>query len=294
MESSEGWLWVADAAQDPSLHQLDLASGELVRSIGRKGEGPGDLASSPQIHAAPADTTGAIWTWDFRLRRLTRFDPTDPLIDPLTILVEPPPTAAAAWRIAWLESDLLVGIHPSEEERFSLFSASGELRRTAPGTFLGSEEVRLTLRRNVTMSGFLACPWPGRGFAIIYFTVGRIEFYDRDARFVQLASVPFPSEAFVRNGEGSLVAASGREYYRGCLVHEDRLYATFSGRRAADYEGPSSYAAEFVHVFDWNGVLREVYELEPAIHQIEIPATGEVLYGASLNDATIYRFPLPR
>lgn len=290
--SSGQRLWIADAARDPDLHMLDRASGDLLHSIGRKGQGPGDLASPAQIHVVPGDSSGAIWAWDRGLRRLTRFDGQEPSLDPITVTVEFPAGVPGPYRVAWLEPDLLVGIHPSEEARFSLFTASGQHVKTVPGTFLGPEQVRLSLRRNVTIGSFNACSWPGRGFAIIYFLVGRIEFYDRDAQLVRLAHVPFPSEAFVEE-DGEFVPARGREYYRDCVVHDDRLYAAFSGRRESAYEAPDSYAAEFVHLFDWAGALRRVYRLEPAVHNMEISAEGGALYGASLSDATIYRFTLP-
>jgi hypothetical protein len=286
-------LWIADAAQDPSVHMLDMGNGELLMSMGRKGEGPGDFSARPHLHVRPGDTAGAIWTWDRPLQRLTRLDPEAPLTDPTTITVEPGP-GGLAYRVVWLEPDRLVGIHASEETRFSLLSASGERLRSVPGELLGPKEVSQSLRMRQTTSGFYACPWPGRGFVMIYFRVGRIEFYDREAQLVRLADVPFASEAFTEDPEGDFVPAPDRNYYRSCAVHDDRLFAGFSGRADSDYEDPTpaSYAIEFLHVFDWDGVLRQVYALEPEIHAIAIAGDGGVLFGTSLNTAAIYRYPL--
>jgi hypothetical protein len=38
-----GHLWVADRAEEPFLHLLDTATGQVVKSLGRLGEGPEDF-----------------------------------------------------------------------------------------------------------------------------------------------------------------------------------------------------------------------------------------------------------
>lgn len=295
IRTSGRWLWISDAVGDPGLHQLDRYSGELVQSLGRQGEGPGDFSiGRGELLVRPDDDSGSIWTWDYRLARLTRFSPEEGAEAPVVVTIDRNPMRPdPPWRVGWLEPDLLVGVNPSEKTRFTLFRPSGELVRNVPGDFLGPEEVPIAQRRNSTIEGFSICPWPARGFAIIYFRVGRIEFYDRTARFVRLANIPFPSEPFIRDRGGSFRAVRGREYYRSCVVHADHLFAAFSGRRSADFEGPEGYASEYIHEFDWEGQLLQIYSLRPEIHAIDFGPEGRSFYGSSLTDASIYHFTLP-
>jgi hypothetical protein len=297
---AKGRLWVADGAHDPALHLIDAVSGRLILSIGRKGEGPGEFASVPTIHIAPGDTSGGIWAYDSSLGRLTWLKPLIPLLDPVTVRVEPalggnvPGGVPVPWRVAWVEPERLIGVNPSDSARFSIISPSGALIRTVPGALLGPMDAPFNERMKATMTGFFLCPWPERGFALLFTHVGRIEYYDRDARAVRVADVPFPSDGFVTDRDGNLKPFYGDNYYKSCVVHDDRLYAAFSGRRDRDYEpgDPASSAAGYLHVFNWSGELTEVFRLNPPVTAIDIPPEGGVLYATSLSTAAIYRFPL--
>ena len=301
LRSSGDWLFIGDAIHDPSLHLLDRRTGRLIRSFGRKGKGPGDFSSSPLLLRRPGDSSGVVWTWDMSLGRLTRIDAAAPLVRPTVVQVEHVPGAAFAgiatpWRVAWLSPDLLIGVHPSDSAHFSIFSPAGRVLRTVPGDLLGPNEASRGQRLQATMGGLGICAWPDRGYVLIYHRVGRIEYYDSEAHRVRLVDVPFPSEPFTEDEEGKPRLDNSTNYYMACVVYDDRLYAAFSGRRDSDYEGSdaASYAAEFVHVFDWDGALREVYRLDQAIYSIDIPAEGGVIYAGSLTTAAVYRFSLPK
>jgi hypothetical protein len=299
LRSIGDWLVIADGIRDPALHMLDRRTGELVRSVGRNGEGPGDFASSPRLHVRPGDSA-VVWAWDSRLGRLTRVDPVAPPASWVVVNVEPVPGAGFAgrgtpWNIAWLEPDRLVGVHASDSAHFSILSPAGKVLGTVPGELLGPNEASRYERLQATMSGLSTCAWPGRGYALIYHSVGRIEFYDRDAHRVRLADVPFPSEPFTEDDQGKPRLDNSTNYYRACVVHGDRLYAAFSGRRDSDYEPSDAarYAAEFVHVFGWDGALRTVYRLDRDVYSMDIPAEGGVIYAGSPTTAAVYRFAFP-
>ncbi|MEX2609790.1 MAG: BF3164 family lipoprotein [Gemmatimonadota bacterium] len=288
-------LWVGDIALDPSLHMLDLGTVELLMSMARRGEGPGEFRGSPQVQVRPGDLDGAVWVFDRMLQRMTRFDPRAPLDDPLVISLAVG-EGGNAYRAIWLTSDRILGVHASDDSRFSLFSATGARMRTVSGELLGPEDASRTRRIRETVGGFVICPWPGRGFAIAYTRAGRIEYYNLAAQLVRTADVPYASNGFVPDADGALVPNRERSYYRSCAVNEDRLYAAFSGRFDANYADnpatPDRYASEFLHVFDWTGELQAVNRLEPAVHSIEISAEDSTMLATSLTTAEIYRFPL--
>jgi hypothetical protein len=146
-------------------------------------------------------------------------------------------------------------------------------------------------------NGSGSCTRPdGRGFAVHYTGAGRIQLYDGDGRLVGLAKVPYPSEEIFKPDPRTraIVHAPDREYYKDCKYSNRYLFALFKGRRIADNvpKSPAS-GSRFVHVFDLDGRLLRVLQLDRPVTKIGINDSGTTLYGASLDEAAVYRFRLP-
>ena len=284
------YLWVEDGVGDPSLHLIDPRSGRLIRSVGRSGEGPGEFSGTPMSMIVPPGHTGdSIWAWDRRTRRLVVFSGDDAGASSVQL-----PRDAGLYKVAWIDPDRIVGVGPSGDGiGFAMFARDGAQVGSKQGRLLGPEDAPIAARRTITLGGMDICGWPGRGFAMIYYEVARIEYYDREMNFVKTASVPYPSEAFVENDSGDLVPVRDIDRYRACKVHNDRLFALFSGRDSS-YEGSARYAGESVHVFDWDGELRASIGVHPEVNYIDVfrDWEGDVIYGTSESDATVYRFSL--
>jgi hypothetical protein len=285
-------LWISDLASDPGLHVVDAETGVLVRSFGRMGEGPGEFSTRPfGLEIAPGDSS-AVWAFDLSLQRLTRFEATSPMLD------EAPAIHLRGdirvQRVAWVTQDRLVGIANSDEARFLFFSPSGERTGEAAGALLGSPDVPRGARLAASNGGIKVCAWPGRGFAIVNFMVGRIEYYDVDANFVREPAVPYRSEPeFEPDSTGRVVFVTPRRWYFDCSATRDYLFALFSGRLQSRYEGDARSSAEYVHVFDWDGALRAVYHLDREVRAIVADDSGSLLFAASLVDGGLYRYDLP-
>jgi len=285
-------LWISDLAADPGLHVLDAESGVLIRSFGRMGDGPGEFSTRPfGLEIAPGDTS-AVWAFDLALQRLTRFDASSLILDEVpTIQLR---GDIRVQRVAWVAQDRIVGIANSEEARFLFFSPSGENKGQAGGVLLGSSDVPLGARMAATNGGIKVCTWPGRGFAIVNFMVGRIEYYDTDAGFVREPAVPYRSEPeFEPDSTGKVVFSAPRRWYFDCSTTADYLFALFSGRLQSKYDGDARSSAEYVHVLDWDGALRAVYHLDREVRAIAVGGGGNSLFAASLVDGGIYRYELP-
>ena len=108
MAVGEGTVWVADAATDPSLHAIDIDTGELLHSFGPTGQGPGEFASYPWgVQVLPSDSE-AVWAWDADLQRLTRFEPkpvSDFPIQTIRLEIQRPVS-----RVVWMASDRILGV----------------------------------------------------------------------------------------------------------------------------------------------------------------------------------------
>ena len=225
-------------------------------------------------------------------RRLTRFEPR-PLseYEIVTVTLQGAPSVG---RVVWVGPNRILGVAGSSEARFSVFSADGRRQQVIAGPLLGPDDAPTKLRLYFANSGIRVCAWPGRGFAIVNFLAGRIEYYDDDARLVRLARVPFGSEpTFRENGEWVQPRDPDRSWYFDCAVSRDNLFALFSGRITAAYEDAEADSGEFVHVFDWDGNLNTVYRLDRDVRPIVVDRSGRFLYAASLIDSGVYRYDLP-
>lgn len=295
-----GHLWVSDVAHDPAIHLLDDETGTLRMSLGRRGDGPGEFQSVPHLVLDPRDGSGAMWGWDRDLGRLTLLEPSVPVRSPRVLRVAPSAADSVVggvrvpWRVIWLDDGVLVGVNASEENRFSFISLDGTIVRSVAGPLLGTEAATPTQRVRATMSGFMTCGWPTRGFVILYKFLGRVEFYDLEGRFVRAAEVPSPSDGFVTGPSGTPVADFSESHYQSCTVRGDRLFAGYAGRVYDDFEpgDPSSYAVGHIHVFGWDGRLERQYHLDRPVFAIDIDSEGNNLYATSLVTSAIYRFPL--
>jgi hypothetical protein len=292
LQVSGGFLWVEDLISDPGLHVLDAETGTLLHSLGTRGEGPGEFSTAPFGLAAPFDKSSGVWAWDRGLQRLTLFEPRPVTeYEPVTIRLD---SDLPVQRVTFINPERIIGVSHSEEGRFSLFSSDGRRRRVVGGELLGPERAPQEERLKATNASINVCVWPGRGFAIVNFRVGRLEYYDTEARLVRLAEVPFPGDpAFEQSPNGGLRFLPVRSWYFDCTASHDHLFALFSGRLNSAFEGEARFSGEYLHVFDWKGELKSVFRLDRDIRAISVSPSEDQLFATSLVDGRIYRYKLP-
>ncbi len=139
-----GHLWISDLSHDPAIHLLDAETRTLKRSMGRRGDGPGEFQSVPQLLLDPRDESGAAWGWDGGPGRLTRLEPDVPAGSLEVVRVAPSEAETVVggvrvpWRMIWLDHGVLIGVNASEQDRFSFISPDGSTVRSVAGPFLGT------------------------------------------------------------------------------------------------------------------------------------------------------------
>lgn len=289
-------VWLRDTSGDPGLHLIDASSGEVIRSFGRAGEGPGEFSRGRPSDLLPdPERPNAVWAWDMGLQRLTRFDPKPSNgydVDTRHLQQEIP-----IQRVLRLDDGRLLGVRGAATARFVLFDRDGVPERSVDQSLPGPEDAPTRERIDAANQAVALCAWPGRGFAMAHTQYGKIEFYDYDARAVALARVPHPSDPiFEPNNDGVPVFRWRRSHYVGCAATTDYMYAIYSGRELDVDDDPAiSASGNVVHVFDWAGTLHEVYQLDRYVKDVNIVSDpeGYWMYAASLPDAALYRYALP-
>lgn len=288
-------LWVSDYAGDPELHVVDAGNGEVLASLGRRGEAGGEFRGRISgMQVFPPDTT-ALWTFDPNGQRLIRVQFGVGSNEWTTIQLTGSPYIA---RVTWLDLNTIVGITGIEEARFSIFTSSGERVTSVPGVFLGSEEVPIDEKAQATVTGFDLCTRPdGTNVALYYRNFGRIELFDENLTDQTLVQVPFPSgPMFTPDEGGRMTFTKYRSHYLDCAAEENRFYMLYSGS-PLDWDEAlfaTADAGHYVHVFDWDGRLQDVLYLATPMHGISVLEDVGWLYGVSfLDEGGVYRFRLP-
>lgn len=289
MVTNGGLLWVTDRSGNPAIHAVDLATGAVVSSQGRAGEGPGDFAGISNLSVRPGDTDG-VWAFDTRLRRLTRIErspsPTGPLLSQL-------PVDEQAIRWLWVGPSTMLSIGAHEADRYTIRDETGRALERQAAALLGSDSVPMRERESAS-TGVLVCANLRQQLtAVLYSDAGRIDLIDQHARFVDGMRTPFPViDAFGRDTKGHWAAAPSRYHYRSCARSDRFLYALYSGRSARDYPEPAMFQAEYVHVFDWES-RRVVAMLGLGRETTTIAVSGDsLLYGASDEGGGVWKYRL--
>lgn len=275
-------LLVLDAASDSALHVISAADGRVLRSSGRRGEGPGEYKGAWSIAPDPRHARRA-WIYDIALARLTRLDFDSPAAQPAMIQIR---GDAVAMHPVWLSDTLIASPGLSERGRLSFFARDGEFRRSAGPLPSSRTEVPPAVLQHAWTGKLISNPRLGL-VALVTLHADRIEIYRPDGTLVRNVRGPFGFEPqFTVDVVGDQpVMASGdamRFGYTSAQATSEHIFALFSGRTREGY-GPDSSFGRFVHVYDWNGNLERVIELDTAILSLAISPDHKTLYGIRHN-----------
>ncbi len=285
-------LWVADVNSAPFFHVIDTATGRLVASLGRAGQGPGEFKYITSFFKSHEGDTTA-WAWDSDMGRFTKVSFS--ILSSSGAAVEVlQPRAALQWTSP-RGSNGFLATNPMDENYFTLLSSSGDTIATRPLPLPGDDKVPLAARQEA-IDGTSTCPtWDRSGFALVYRNAGRILMFDSLAQTTGAAEVPYPqAEVFVPHPRTrELIVDESRKYYYGCVFSHDRLFALFSGKLIPKTRGSEPTGeSRFVHVFDMKGKLLEVLRLSATVGSITVDSLGSRLFGVSTQNPIVYRFRL--
>ncbi len=286
-------LAVSDLSGDPYLHIISRASGERLASFGRRGEGPGEFGTVPTL-LGTIPGTDTLLLFDPMLQRLTVLPPRtsvagDEWAGRAGPVIEPP----GALDIGLLaEGNLLVAKWDAELGiRLNLHDPVG--KRIVEGSPIDLLDARLPPGELASGYSLMLCPHTSTpSVAVAYRYAGRLDLFGPDVKVAGSARVPF---SFLPHLEpnpvtGKLAFKSGepgtRRAYSSCTSTSDELLALFWGRRRepATRKWPEM-TRSYIHVFDWNGELKRVLELDHGAGAITVDSTGRFLYSIAREES---------
>ncbi|MBB4635845.1 BF3164 family lipoprotein [Longimicrobium terrae] len=290
---SGDYLLVLDGATDSAVHVISTRDGHRVRSIGRRGKGPGEFEGARSFAVRSAGDPP--WVFDISLGRLTQVDPATPFH----------PASARTLLLAgevlpvqplWLNDTLLVSPNFSDRGRLTFFNSEGKFLRGA-GTLPSAPGTPPSVLQQAWVGGMTASRSRGL-LAIATFYADQLEIFRNDGTLVRKVRGPFhfDPQYTVANAGGMLTMSSGdamRIGYSSVVSTDEYIYAVFSGRTREGF-GPSSSFGRYIHVFDWDGELVKVLELDTAVLSLALSADHRTLYASRHEpEPAILTFQIP-
>lgn len=272
-----------DGAADSVGHVLRAGDGMLVRSFGRRGEGPGEYKAAWSL--APGVGPDEVWVYDLALRRFTRVSLDEAKLrgsgrlDTQMIALQPGATVTGP---QWVGEQRLVSLGFFDDGRIAEFGADGRLRRTVGILPPGEERIPPHVRQHA-YTGSLVTNVARGLVAVGTRHADQVEIYRTDGHLLRSARGPFGFaprfDVAQRPGGPALGTDDGLRFgYVDLAASEARIYALFSGRTREGHGGNAVFG-RYVHVYDWDGKLVDVLELDSDLLAISVDPHDQVLYG---------------
>ncbi len=273
---------VIDNANEPALFVVDRTSGELLRAIGRRGDGPGEFRQ-PWTLDAVSGSTSEVWVYDLGLGRLTKLDVTTSEDAASSRIVNLGSNGATTGPI-WTDANTIVSLGLFATGRLAVFNVDGERTGTFGVVPLGPSTVPATVKQHAYQATLV--PHPERHLmAAVTRHAGRIELYRSDGSTVAMLDGPLPFEPRYTVGSNARAAVlrTGDDLRFGYIDgagSNKYIFALFSGRTREGFPGRANFA-RFVHVFDWKGTFQKALRLDHDVLSIAIDRGSTTLYAVT-------------
>jgi len=275
------YLVIIDDASDSVLHVLDRHDGTWVRSLGRRGRGPGEFHGAWSLDPA-RNAPPSVWVYDLPLRRLTEVPllpkPTDRRVEPRMVRLT---DGAVLTGPHWLTPNSIVTTGFLVDARLALYDSTG--RRIGglgtPGR-LADQPIQATQAR-------LTSHPQKQVLALANRYTSHIELVSLASQKLETVTGPIPVN------DGGATVELDRFGYVDAAATAQRVVALFSGRESEEFGARAVFGA-CLHTFDWQGTFREAYRLDSDVLAIAASADGEFVYAVRHEPTpAVVRFRLP-
>jgi len=272
-------LVVLDRYRHEALLSMDRRTGEVLRSFGRRGQGPVELWGP---FAVVADSGGVV-VLDVSMNRLTslRTVPNAPSyrVSELRLLA----TETPVLDVAPIEDGrfLVLGLNPARPlARLDVDGRIQRLTRSPP------DDTRRITRPVEAMQGVLRAAPDRRRFVRTRRFASLIEILDGEGAIVAMARGP---ESF----DSAVSGAEIRFGYLDAVAHEVGFLALYSGRTRASHPGAANYGSQ-IHAFNWEGELEAVHHLDHDLIAIAWSERDRLVYAITHDpEPAILAYGLP-
>lgn len=266
---------------DPTLQLVQMyeTGDDAYRgTLDQQGRGPGEILSPTTVQAA-ADDTNAVWVYDLRLLRLTRFSVGTAHSERSVTLMEGLP-----YNPVWIDDSLIMSCgFTYEGGRFGHYDTTGRLLRTVGSIPEGRESaVPVPLHLQAYHSTVRKHPKkPVVAVATRY--ADRLDIFSVDGSILKSVAGPLGMTPYytVASGGGAPVMTTSDDKttfgFIDLAVTDGHIYALFSGRTRKRFPGKANYG-QSVYVYDWDGNKVKEFRLDRDVFAIAVDVNDRVLY----------------
>ena len=278
-----------------AIHIVAAADGTPLAAFGRRGEGPGEYKTYPDLIRSLDCGPQEFWTFDRSLRRLTRIDLSEPMLEGFdrSVIVRVPITESIS-HAGFLSDSLVVFTGGIEDGRVVLWDRGSD-SVTVMGPLPPSEPEIPSLVVQDAYKGPLVVRPDGEAFAVGAQRGTRLDLFSAARGWIGLADVPFQWEPdYNMNANGDYLYAEeglrNRSGYVDLAATQNRIFALFSGRSEFWHRSDMDLA-EYIHEFDWAGHFIRAYQLDRVVEHIEVdPERNRILAIVPDPEPTIVSF----
>lgn len=264
-------LILADDYADRHVRVIRRSDGTIERSFGTTGRGPREFENIFSIDVI--NPSGELLFHDPTLQRITRVDLNGDFHGDRWVSDRTYKLNANATLLATMWSPKgLVGVGSMEGGRLAHLSPEGRLLSVSGGTPVRPSEARRAVWHRAMQTRLKPRPDRER-WAVVSRFADRVEIYDADGALTALGDrlYRFDPQDLVQEDPEAV-----RFGYIDVATTESRIYALFSGRTRG--EGEANYG-DRIHVFDWDGHLLDVWQLDSRLISLAVTPDSEELYG---------------
>ncbi|WP_303318478.1 BF3164 family lipoprotein [Flavivirga abyssicola] len=280
LKIKDSLLYIQDSKSDKFIHVFNLDSNEKIVSIGIKGKGPGEILSP---YGSLGIYNNKLWVFGATLNKYLGFN-TDSILKKNYKPIQSElffTSKSFFYEVGWLSNNVIVGLNFSEEEKRLTFYDINKKTEIHSGSIPPklSQEIPTSIHKQSLM-GTLKIK-PDRSKIVIGSLYSDlIEIFDESGNDIikTKTELDFLPKYELSDNNGHIVMGQGGDTRFGYIdvsVTNENIYALFSGNTRND----SSFAyGKLIHVFNWEGELIDVMELENDSISIEINSDNSELY----------------
>lgn len=301
LEIVDNYLILLDTKADKMIKIIDLNSNELLKSFGRKGQGPDEFISVAQIIPSQKETN-SFWIYDLFTRNLKKFNIKAILNDnfyPEKIIRISSEKSGVPTQIIFTPEDKIFGVGFFLKRRISIYDMSGNyIRGIGRVPFILKDE-RFASQHSHGFTGHFIFKEKFKEIYIATRYGSIIEKYDIDGNLISTLYGPelfFPQYSIVPTGQSYTMTYTEKTRfgYIDIQYNEkmDKLFLLYSGRYKYNKknENINPNFGNTVYVLNSKDTVVEKLELDKEIFGMRISDDCSLLYG--LTGTEILIFPI--
>lgn len=293
------YLLLIDHKSENAIKIFDLKSHELLKSFGKKGQGPSEFVGATDIIPAPNDNR-SFWVCDFMAGKLKKFS----LIKILEGDFSPERIIKFTTRISpqllITQDGKILGIDRSGKGRIAVYNLDGKLIRRIGKLPVKLQKTELAPQHSHGFWGELAYK-NKTGEIFLALQIGSIiEKYDfRSGKLLATYYGPelfFPAYEIVPAGDYYTIKYNKKTRYGYLDIQYskslDKIFLLYSGKPFYSKKGEiwSGAFTNVVYVLDGTGKITREIKLDRQVHNIRLGPDGSFLYGSTENEILKFKY----